>query len=132
MSTNYSPFQTLIFLYNRTDHTLYLRSNILVKIITNEYLQKFNVPSLGSATIIQYHVQADGQPKPTYEEKIPLLTDVTPDPNNEVNELRALIEADMQAKMISRYAVTVSINRAIDEGETTTTISSDGTIDIED
>jgi hypothetical protein len=134
MTTNYSPIQTLIFLYNRTNKILYVRSNIIVRIKPNEYLQKYNVPDLAShaATIIQYHVIADGQPKPTFEELIPLLTNVFPDPNNEVDDLRAKIVTDMQTKMISRYAVTVSINRAEDDGETTTTISSDGTIDIVD
>jgi len=139
MSTNYNPDLRLHFHYSRTTKKLCVKASIQVNIKLNEYLQKQNDPSLlqgQSASIIQYHTKSDGAPQNNYSELVPIEENVIVDADNTLaeGELRDKITDDLAAKNIHRYAITVSINRTdeTDEGETTHTISGDGTIEIDD
>ena len=76
MNTNYNPSQKLIYYFNKSEKTLYVKSSILVFIKPTEYLEKLNTPSLvnHTATTIQYVVKPSGTPINSFTEKI-LLKD---------------------------------------------------------
>lgn len=139
MKNCYKPLQTLVFNFNKGEKKLYVKSTTSVYLDSNESLVLQNVPALGSAAIIQYQVSTEGTPGTVYTEKI-LLMDLAEFAYTEETlsgKLKDLIDNDLQLKKIRFYVVTVSVNKQIAtdleiEDNTTSTISSDDTIEIEE
>ena len=136
MSNIYKPRQNFSYYYQSNERKLFIKSRLTVQVNDRETLKRVNNPTLDTEATISFEV--DNTDRPSTGSYLSTVLILLKDGINVTrkdikDQLKRIINDDMRQKGITFYTIHTKVTKpnTIEVGQNTTTISSNGTIEID-